>query len=219
MAIIEALIEPRLRDLGDGFHVRRVLPHAQRRMVGPFVFLDHFGPVRLPPGQGLDVRPHPHIALATVTYLFDGTFRHRDSLGSDQLLLPGAVNWMTAGRGIVHSERSPAEVRAPGPSFHGLQMWVALPREREEMAPTFQHHDAATIPELTRDGVRLRVAAGAAFGVESPVETQSPLFCVDAAIPAGGRLTLAPEDTRAARRRHDGHRARRTGRRGQRHVR
>src|SRR6185503_19333555 len=138
--MLAAVIKPRVRDLGDGFQVRRALPDARMRAVGPFVFFDQMGPVTLEPGHGLDVRPHPHINLATVTYLFDGEILHRDSLGSEQLITPGAVNWMTAGRGIVHSERSPALARKTGPRLHGLQLWVALPTASEEVTPSFQHH-------------------------------------------------------------------------------
>src|SRR3954454_5045113 len=138
-------LHPRTRDLGDGFSVRRVLPSPQLRMVGPFIFFDHFGPVRLDSGRGLDVRPHPHINLATVTYLFEGEILHRDSLGSEQPIRPGAVNWMHAGSGIVHSERSPADERKAGPRMHGLQLWVALPTAHEEDAPTFQHCAADSI--------------------------------------------------------------------------
>src|SRR5437763_4415899 len=154
MKSVELDIEGRRRDLGDGFTVRRLLPSAARRMVGPFIFVDHMGPVRMSPGHGLDVRPHPHINLATVTYLFDGEILHRDSLGSEQPIRPGAVNWMTAGRGIAHSERTPASARATGSLVHGMQLWVALPTANEEDAPSFQHHAAATIPELDRAGAR-----------------------------------------------------------------
>src|SRR5438105_7445811 len=143
--MLEALLVPRTRDLGDGFEVRRVLPAARKRAVGPFVFFDQMGPVALAPGKGLDVRPHPHIGLATVTYLFEGEIVHRDSLGSEQTIRAGDVNWMTAGRGIVHSERSHEDQRRRGARVHGIQSWVALPTSREETAPTFFHHDAATI--------------------------------------------------------------------------
>src|SRR5262249_53054851 len=146
---IELAIEARLRDLG-GFSVRRVLPSMRRRLVGPFIFFDHMGPVALPVGQGMDVRPHPHIGLATVTYLFDGAIDHRDSLGSMQTIRPGDVNWMVAGRGIVHSERSSAESRAAGVHIHGLQSWVALPLDAEATEPRFEHHPASTIPRVRR---------------------------------------------------------------------
>jgi redox-sensitive bicupin YhaK (pirin superfamily) len=190
---VETLLEPRDRDLGDGFVVRRLLPAAKRRAVGPFVFFDHFGPTRLPPGKGLDVRPHPHINLATVTYLFDGEITHRDSLGSQQVIRPGDVNWMTAGRGIVHSERTPPALRAAGPSVHGLQLWVGLPREHEEAAPAFHHHPAATLPELDADGVKLRVLVGEAFGRRSPVATFSRLVYLDVRMDAGASVEL-PDD-------------------------
>lgn len=196
-------LEARPRNLGDGFTVRRLLPSLSRMMVGPFIFFDHMGPVRLPPEHGLDVRPHPHINLATVTYLFDGEILHRDSLGTEQLIRPGAVNWMTAGRGIVHSERSPASARQSGPFVHGLQLWVALPTAKEEVEPSFQHHGEKDIPELDRPGVRLRVIAGTAFGVSAPVQVYSPLFYVDVSLERGAKLTLPsgsdlPEDAQRA---------------------
>jgi redox-sensitive bicupin YhaK (pirin superfamily) len=190
---VELEIDARTRDLGDGFTVRRLLPAVTRRMVGPFIFLDHMGPVQLAAGRGLDVRPHPHINLATVTYLFEGEILHRDSLGSEQPIRPGAVNWMTAGRGIVHSERSTAEARKSGPRLHGLQLWVALPRASEEVEPSFRHHGADTIPEVTHRGARLRVVAGAAYGLLSPVETLSPLFYVEASLERGASLDLPGE--------------------------
>jgi redox-sensitive bicupin YhaK (pirin superfamily) len=196
---VELDIEGRTRTLGDGFSVRRLLPAAARRMVGPFIFLDHFGPLRLEPGHGLDVRPHPHINLATVTYLFEGEILHRDSLGSEQPIRPGAVNWMTAGRGIVHSERSTAAARAGGPAMHGLQLWVALPRAHEEIAPSFRHYAADVIPALDRDRARLRVIAGTAYGVSSPVAALSPLFYVEAQLAEGATLAAPDEhDERAA---------------------
>jgi redox-sensitive bicupin YhaK (pirin superfamily) len=186
-------IDARTRDLGDGFTVRRLLPSAARRMVGPFIFFDHFGPTQLEAGHGLDVRPHPHINLATVTYLFEGEIVHRDSLGSEQPIRPGAINWMTAGRGIVHSERSSAEARKSGPRMHGLQLWVALPRAHEEVEPSFAHHAADTIPAVERSGARLRVVAGAAYGVRAPVAVLSPLFYVEAELDRGGELALPDE--------------------------
>jgi redox-sensitive bicupin YhaK (pirin superfamily) len=178
--------------------VRRILPSSTRRLVGPFIFFDHMGPATLPRGQGIAVRPHPHINLATVTYLFEGEIVHRDSLGSQQPIRPGAINWMTAGRGIVHSERSSDEQRARGPVVHGIQLWVALPREHEETAPAFHHHPAETLPELTRDGVALRLLAGAAFGHSSAVRTFSPLFYAEARMPAGSRLVLPSEHAERA---------------------
>jgi redox-sensitive bicupin YhaK (pirin superfamily) len=189
---IETLIEGRPRDLG-GFEVARLLPSAARRLVGPFLFFDHFGPADFAPGQGMDVRPHPHINLATVTYLFEGEILHRDSLGSLQTIRPGAVNWMTAGRGIVHSERTPPDVRARGSRQHGIQLWVALPKAHEETEPEFHHHDAASLPTREEGGVGLRILAGTAFGAVSPVRTFSPLFYVEAALPQGRCLPL-PDD-------------------------
>jgi len=187
---IEVVLQGRARELGDGFTVQRLLPSAARRMVGPFIFFDHFGPVQLSPGKGLDVRPHPHINLATVTYLFDGEILHRDSLGSEQLITPHAVNWMTAGRGIVHSERSPAAARRDGAWMHGLQLWVALPTAFEEIAPSFRHYAETEIPNVELEGARLRVVAGSAFGVTSPVETLSELFYVDAQLEAAAELCV-----------------------------
>jgi redox-sensitive bicupin YhaK (pirin superfamily) len=192
-ATVETEIESRVRDLGGGFTVRRLLPSSARRMVGPFVFFDHMGPVRMGPGNGLDVRPHPHINLATVTYLFEGEILHRDSLGSEQPIRPGAVNWMTAGSGIVHSERSPAAERAAGPRLHGLQLWLALPRAQEETAPSFRHHTSGSIPALEQKGARLRVVAGSAYGATSPVGVLSPLFYVDADLDRGADLPLPGE--------------------------
>jgi redox-sensitive bicupin YhaK (pirin superfamily) len=191
-------IEPRLHDLGGGFVVRRLLPFRLRRQVGPFVFFDHFGPVDLAPGNGMDVRPHPHIGLATVTYLYEGAIRHRDSLGYDQVIRPGDVNWMTAGRGIVHSERTPAEERAAGHRLHGVQTWLALPLASEDAEPGFQHHDAAALPEDERGGVRLRVIAGTAFGMESPVRVYSPTLYVDARFAAGARIGVPAEHAERA---------------------
>jgi redox-sensitive bicupin YhaK (pirin superfamily) len=195
---VELEIDARKRDLGDGFTVRRLLPSPARQMVGPFIFFDQMGPVAMDPGRGLDVRPHPHINLATVTYLFEGEILHRDSLGSEQVIRPGAVNWMTAGRGIVHSERSPANARTAGVRLHGLQLWVALPKEHEEVEPSFRHHPADSIPALDTDGARLRVVAGTAYGVTSPVEVLSPLFYVEARIEAGGELALPDEHAERA---------------------
>jgi redox-sensitive bicupin YhaK (pirin superfamily) len=194
---IEVEIAARPRRL-DSFEVGRVLPAQARRMVGPFAFFDHMGPAELDPGDGMDVRPHPHIGLATVTYLFEGEILHRDSLGSEQPIRPGAINWMTAGRGIVHSERTPAEARTLGPRLHGLQLWVALPQAHEEAEPAFSHHPAATIPELRDAGVRARVLAGAAYGVTAPVPVSSPLFYVEAHLEAGARLELPRYQERAA---------------------
>ena len=186
------LIEGRQRDLG-GFVVRRILPAAVRRMVGPFVFFDHMGPADLAAGEGIDVRPHPHIGLATVTYLFEGEIIHRDSLGSVQAIRPGAVNWMTAGRGIVHSERTGSEERARPGRLHGIQSWVALPDGDAETAPSFHHHPADRLPSIEREGVGMRLIAGRAYGHRAPVETLSEMFYLDARFAAGARLSL-PED-------------------------
>ena len=171
------VIAPRVHDLG-GFQVRRAVPSLQARSVGPFVFVDHMGPAVFEPGRGIDVRPHPHIGLATVTFLWAGTLRHRDTLGSVQDIAPGDVNWMTAGRGIAHSERSPEAERAHAHPIHGMQTWVALPKTHEEAPPAFFHHPADLLPVLEQPGVRLRVIAGRAYGMESPVEVHADTFNV-----------------------------------------
>jgi hypothetical protein len=177
MGAIEHLIRGREADLG-GFSVLRVLPAAARRMVGPFVFVDHMGPATFPPGRGVNVRPHPHIGLATVTYLFEGEFVHRDSLGTVQRIAPGDVNWMIAGRGIVHSERTPPGQLARPNRVHGVQTWVALPLAHEDAAPSFEHHAAAALPRVDRPGVSVHVIAGTAFGARAPVGALSPtLYC------------------------------------------
>jgi redox-sensitive bicupin YhaK (pirin superfamily) len=177
-------------DLGDGFIVTRVLPSPVGRAVGPFVFMDHLGPVSLAAGQALDVRPHPHIGLATVTYLWEGRVEHRDGLGSVQVIEPGAVNWMTAGRGIVHSERTPAADRTRARTMHGLQLWVALPLDREQCTPAFEHTDAAALPAFEADGAHVRVVAGHAYGRRSPVTVASALLYVDANLAGGASLAL-----------------------------
>jgi redox-sensitive bicupin YhaK (pirin superfamily) len=192
-AAIENVIIPRTRDLGDGFEVRGALPSPQRRMVGPFVFFDQMGPVVLHGGRGLDVRPHPHIGLATVTYLFDGEILHRDSLGSVQPIQPGAVNWMTAGRGIVHSERTPPELRAAGSRLFGIQTWVALPKDREETEPGFAHHRADALPVIEGGGKRVRLIAGALYGKRAPVEVFSDMFYADVALSDADRLEIPAE--------------------------
>lgn len=186
---IQALLKPHVRDIGN-LQVRRTLPALAARLVGPFIFFDHMGPATLPPGTGLDVRPHPHIGLATVTYLFEGAILHRDSLGSLQEIVPGDVNWMTAGRGIVHSERTPDALRERGHTVHGIQTWVALPLAHETDAPSFEHHEAAALPKLNDDGVSLTVIAGDAFGLRSPVTTYSRTLYVAAEFADGGRLVL-----------------------------
>ena len=173
--MIELVIHQRRRDLG-GFEVGRVLPYAKRRMVGPFVFFDHMGPVDMPPGvpRSVDVRPHPHIGLSTITYLFDGEIMHRDSVGSEQAIRPGEVNWMTAGRGITHSERF-ERARREGDHIHGIQSWVALPEEHEETEPAFAHHEGDDLPVWVEGGTRGRLVAGDAFGLHARVRTHSPL--------------------------------------------
>lgn len=183
------LLRGSTRDLG-GFAVSRLLPQLRQRAVGSFIFLDHMGPASLAPGAGVDVRAHPHIGLATVTFLFDGALMHRDSLGSTQEIRPGDVNWMTAGRGIAHSERTPPGLRERGARLHGLQAWVALPREQEECAPAFEHYPAATMPRVQRAGVDLQLVAGEAFGERSPVRTASELHYLAGTLAAGARLDL-----------------------------
>lgn len=187
------VINGRKRDLGDGFTVSRMLPVAQRRLVGPFIFFDHMGPIDFAPGNGVDVRPHPHIGLATVTYLFAGSILHRDSLGSVQAIEPGDVNWMVAGRGIVHSERTDPRQRAIGQRLHGVQSWVALPLSEEERAPSFDHFPASALPTTEKDGVVVRVIAGQAFGLSSPVPVFSPTLYLDLDLRAGGDIAL-PDD-------------------------
>jgi redox-sensitive bicupin YhaK (pirin superfamily) len=210
---LATVISPRPRDLG-GFEVRRVLPSPARRSVGPFVFWDQMGPAALGVGRGIDVRPHPHIGLATITYLFEGEIMHRDSLGSEQVIRPGEVNWMTAGRGIVHSERTPPALRTTGSALSGIQAWVALPRAQEETEPSFVHHPAADLPLVegtaspaadpsaplpagrhthAGDGVRVRVLVGSIYGRESPVRAPSPMFYADAALRPGASLRLPAE--------------------------
>ena len=181
---------PRITDLAGGLQVRRALPVAAHRSVGPFVFFDHFGPVSLAAEADTDVGPHPHIGLATVTYLFEGAFLHRDSLGTVQRIDPGAVNWMTAGRGIVHSERTPDDQRGQERRLHGLQLWVALPSEAEQGEPSFQHVAAAEIPECEVDDALVRVLVGEAFGQRSPVRAASPTLYLDIELPAGVPWTL-----------------------------
>jgi redox-sensitive bicupin YhaK (pirin superfamily) len=186
---IELVIVPRVRDLG-GFEVRGALPHARRQMVGPFIFFDQLGPVQLVAGQGVDVRPHPHIGLATVTYLFDGRILHRDNEGNVQEIAPGAMNLMTAGRGIAHSERTPPKQRSEGHRLLGLQSWIALPRADEETAPSFQHYDSDVLPTVEDKGLRARVIAGSAFGSASPVNRCLEWFYVEVRLEAGSSAPL-----------------------------
>jgi redox-sensitive bicupin YhaK (pirin superfamily) len=189
---LDLVIVPRVRDLGGGFAVRRALPHGRRQMVGPFIFFDHFGPVQFIAGQGTDVRPHPHIGLATVTYLFDGSVLHRDSEGNIQEIMPGAMNLMTAGRGIAHSERTPDVPRKTGSHMLGLQSWIALPADKEEIAPSFQHFDASVLPVVAEKGLKARVIAGEGFGAEAPVAMLSDWFYVEVTAEAGVSVPLDP---------------------------
>jgi hypothetical protein len=189
--VIATIVEPRKRDLG-GFSVDRIIPAIGCRHLGPFVFFDHMGDaqLRMQAGHGIDVRPHPHIGLATVTYLFAGAIDHRDTLGSWQTIRPGDLNWMVAGRGIAHSERTPPSERAAGGPAHGLQLWCALPGEHEETTPSFDHHPSASLPVHTAGGVTARVLAGEAWGVKSPARTLSPTFYVDVALAPGASIDI-----------------------------
>ena len=193
---IQQRIVGQARDLGGGFVVQRLLPSALRQAVGPFLFMDHFGPVTVQPDAGHDVRPHPHIGLATVTYLLDGAIMHRDNLGSEQEITPGAINWMTAGSGIVHSERRPQRLQGQSYVNHGFQLWAGLPDDFEEVAPEFVHTPACDIPVVDQQGTQVRVLVGDAYGVRSPVRTFSPTILLDLQLPAGAQLqlpALAPE--------------------------
>ncbi len=185
---IELIVEPKAKDLG-GFTVRRVLPARERQMVGPFIFFDHMGPAEFPPGKGISVRPHPHIGLATVTYLFEGEILHRDNLGYVQPIRPGAVNLMTAGKGIVHSERAGSDLDVTS-RLHGIQSWMALPEDKQEMDPAFVHYPAGDLPALERDGVSVRVIIGEAFGHESPVAVQAPMLYLECRLSRGSSMTL-----------------------------
>jgi len=185
---ISLIIEAKEKDLGE-FSVRRVLPAVERQMVGPFIFFDHMGPAEFPPGKGIQVRPHPHIGIATVTYLFDGEIMHRDSLGSEQLIRAGAVNLMTAGRGIVHSERAGSDLDSTS-RLHGIQSWMALPEGQEEIEPQFVHTPATGLPNIERDGVSIRIIMGSAYGRQSPVKAYSPTLYLDCRLSAGSTLTL-----------------------------
>jgi redox-sensitive bicupin YhaK (pirin superfamily) len=195
---LELVIVPRVRDLGDGFSIRRALPHGKRQMVGPFIFFDQMGPAQFMAGQGLDVRPHPHIGLATVTYLFDGRVMHRDSEGNALEITPGAMNLMTAGRGIAHSERSPPGARQGSEGMFGIQSWIALPQAHEETAPSFQHFDAASLPLIEDGGVRARVIAGSAFGKTSPVGMLSEWLYAEVVLAPGASAPLDPEQEERA---------------------
>ena len=188
----QQLITPHIKDLG-GFEARRSLPQDQRTLVGPFIFFDHLGPATFYPGKGIDVRPHPHINLATVTYLFEGSLMHRDSLGSVQEILPGAVNWMTAGKGIVHSERSPDHSRDKTDTLHAIQTWIALPEADEESEPSFCHYPAADLPQWTENGATIKLIAGEAYGQRSPVRTYSPMLYLDVQLAPGSRFVLPPD--------------------------
>ncbi len=189
---VELVLTTNPHDIG-AFVVKRALPKRERRHLGPFVFFDHLGPAVLAPGEGMDVRPHPHIGLSTVTYLFEGEIMHRDSLGFVQAIRPGAVNWMTAGRGIVHSERTAPELRGGGLRMHGIQTWVALPPDDEEMEPGFEHHPADSLPKSTVGGVKLVCILGNAFGLTAPVKVHSPIFYLHAEFPAGATLAMTDE--------------------------
>ena len=197
MSDSSTLIRPHSKDLGGGFTVRRLLPAVSHRAVGPFLFFDHFGPISAGPADNHDVRAHPHIGLATVTYLFEGAMQHRDSTGAVQRIEPGAINWMTAGRGIVHSERTPDDLRALPRRSHGLQLWAGLPAEDEEIAPSFSHTPASALPELEVGGARLRLLVGSAFGVASPVVGRSSMLYIDIAMAAGDALPLPLATERA----------------------
>jgi redox-sensitive bicupin YhaK (pirin superfamily) len=197
--MIELVIEARRRSLG-GFEVGRVLPFAKRRSVGPFVFFDHMGPVEMAAGvpRSADVRPHPHIGLSTVTYLFAGEMRHQDSVGSDQAIQPGAVNWMTAGRGITHSERFDGAIRDHGGTVHGIQAWVGLPDGQQEIEPSFSHHGRDSLPTFDRGGAHGRLIAGQAFGEQSPVRTYSPMVYIHWTMPAGSHIVPSTDDQERA---------------------
>jgi len=197
--LLETVIVTRTRPLVGGFKVRRALPSAKQRMVGPFIFLDQMGPEVLRANTGLDVAPHPHIGLATVTYLFDGELLHRDSLGTIQPIRPGEVNWMTAGSGIAHSERTPKEMRRTGSQLFGIQSWVALPRQDEESNPAFAHHGADGLPVIEGEGKRVRLISGSVYGAQSPVQTLSEMFYADTSLVEGARLPIPSEhEERAA---------------------
>lgn len=189
---IETLIIPRARDLG-GFEVKRALPAPKRQMVGPFIFFDQAGPAEFLTGQGIDVRPHPHIGLGTVTYLYRGDFHHRDSMGTDQVILPGAVNWMVAGKGVTHSERTSDQGRQGPHSLYGIQTWIALPEDREDMDPIFEHHGKESLPEINDNGIEAKLILGHAYGEKAPATLYSDTFYLDVVLAAGARFPL-PDD-------------------------
>ena len=189
---IETLIVPRARDIG-GFEVRRALPAPKRQMVGPFIFFDQAGPAEFLTGQGIDVRPHPHIGLGTVTYLYRGAFHHRDSTGADQIIEPGALNWMVAGRGVTHSERTPEAARKGPSELFGIQTWIALPEAHEDDLPTFEHHGRDTLPEITDSGITARLILGSAYGASAPARMLSDTFYLDVVLEPGARFPL-PDD-------------------------
>jgi len=189
LASIETVIIPRARDLG-GFEVRRALPSAKRQMVGPFIFFDQMGPIEFLTGKGIDVRPHPHIGLSTVTYLFDGEFQHRDSLGTDQMIYPGEVNWMTAGNGVTHSERTSEATRKGKSSLFGIQTWVALPEEKEEMDAEFEHIGKSQLPHIEGEGKAVNLILGTAWGEKNPISTHSEMFYADAILQPGSTIPL-----------------------------
>ncbi len=189
---VKLVLEPKSKSLG-AFSVRRVLPSSKQKMVGPFIFFDHMGPAEFKPGSGVDVRPHPHVCLSTVTYLFEGTMLHRDTLGTEIEITPGAVNWMTAGKGISHSERSPEPLMKSGHRLHGIQTWVALPKSHEEIDPDFEHHPADTLPMTDLNGINIRMIAGEGFGLKSPVSFPHPIFYAALESQSGGSLSLPEE--------------------------
>ncbi|MCA8869767.1 MAG: pirin family protein [Rhodobacteraceae bacterium] len=189
---IETLIIPRARDIG-GFEVKRALPAPRRRMVGPFVFFDQAGPAEFLTGQGIDIRPHPHIGLGTVTYLYQGDFHHRDSIGSDQIIHPGALNWMVAGKGVTHSERTSRQGRSGPHSLFGIQTWIALPEDREDMEPVFEHHGKDALPEIESEGIKARLILGTAYGQTAPATMFSETFYLDVVLEPGARMPL-PDD-------------------------
>jgi redox-sensitive bicupin YhaK (pirin superfamily) len=195
--VVQHLLRSHSKDIG-GFSVMRLLPAAAKRMVGPIVFFDHMGPAKFAPGQGIDVRPHPHIGLATVTYLFEGAFIHKDSLGTVQRIEPGEVNWMTAGSGIAHSERTPPKLRAAGSTAHGIQTWVALPREAESVDPSFTHIAREQVPVIELDGTRIHLIAGNGFSVTSPTPTYSPMLYASATSAMGSTFEFTREHTERA---------------------